>query len=417
MTRVRESGIGRVLSFWRSRIYAALALGVFVLIYALGFATRRGLVDGFGHAIGTDLLTMRVAAEMVRDGDGDHLYDFARQAARQEAALGPGSPKGVNPFVYPPFVALAYRPLAALPHLVAFALWTVVGVGCLTGAVLLTARNAPRIRGHPGGIVLLALSFTPVLEGLAAGSNSIVSLPIFAATLVALRSEREILAGGLLGLQTFRPQLLLATLVLLAWKRRWRVIGGFAAVASVLVALAVVFVARRSMLDWAELFPLLSRMMFEPGMPTPLFSSVHALFLLPLGPQHLALGLAAGSAAAATLLGLLLTLWAGPWRPADADFGLRFAALLVVTPLISPYLQLHDFAILVLAAMLLVEATLGRSSGSGMDQVRLFLAFPWIACMVAPAIAARVVPVPLAPIGALVLGWAVIGELRSASER
>src|SRR5207244_11191309 len=133
------------------------------------------------------------------------------------------------------------------------------------------------VASHTGDAALLALSFAPVLEGLAAGSNSIVSLPIFAAVLAALGTGRDATAGMLLGLQLFRPQLLLAPLVLLAWKRRWRALAGFVAVATVLCVASVVLVAPGSLRAWLALVPLLSRMIFEPGVPTALFSSVHAI--------------------------------------------------------------------------------------------------------------------------------------------
>jgi hypothetical protein len=270
----------------------------------------------------------------------------------------------------------------------------------------------PRTAGRWRDAALLTLSFEPVLEGLAAGSNSIVSLPIFAGALSALAAGRDGTAGVLLGLQLFRPQLLLAPLVLLASKRRWRALACFVAVGAVLSASAVVFVEPRSLIQWFALVPLLSRIMFEPGMPTALLSSVHALFLLPLGPGHYQLGVVAGTAAAIALLGVLLRLWSGPWRPDAEGFRLRLAGLVVVTPLVSQYLQLHDLSILALAGALLVEEALdryplsrraARASPSRRSGSRAWSRPRWFS---------RVAPIPLAPIGAVVLGWTVLGAVR-----
>src|SRR5207249_3417726 len=102
----------RMLSLRQSRAYAVVALALFGLVYAFGLATRHGLVDGFGHVIGGDLLTFRTASDIVSAGDGARLYDFAAQAARQQAALAPERVDGFNPFTSPPFVALACRPWA-----------------------------------------------------------------------------------------------------------------------------------------------------------------------------------------------------------------------------------------------------------------------------------------------------------------
>src|SRR5438034_368251 len=122
-------------------------------------------------------------------------------------------------------------------------------------------------------------------------------------------------------------------------------------------------------------------MIFEPGMPHALLSSVSALFLLPLGPQHLGAGMVAGTVASLGLLALLLRIWAGPWEPRADCFEVRFAALLIVAPLVGHYLLLHDLAILVLAALLLVEYGLGNGPSEGSAHVRVALAVVWRTCL------------------------------------
>jgi hypothetical protein len=404
----------RLLTLSQARACAVVAIALFALVYAFGVVRRHGLVDAFGHVIGGDLLAFRTAAAIVRDGAAERLYDFSLQAAYEKASVAPEPLAGMNPFTSPPFVALAYLPIVRLPHAIAFVCWTVAALACIPVAFRLlrplTPRTAPRWRDA----ALLTLSFAPVLEGLAAGSNSIVSLPIFAGALSALAAGRDGTAGALLGLQLFRPQLLVAPLVLLAWKRRWRALAGFAAVGAVLSASAVVFVEPRSLEKWFALIPLLSRIMFEPGMPTALLSSVYAIFLLPLGPAHFQLGAIAGTAAAVALLCVVLRLFSGAWRPDAEGFRLRLAALVIVTPLVSQYLQLHDLSILALAGVLLVEEALDRPSVLSTGRARLALAALWLSCLVAPAVVSRVAPVPLAPIGALVLGWTALDAARRA---
>jgi len=397
----------RILTLPKARAFAVVAIGFFVLAYGVGIVRRHGLIDGFGHVIGGDLLAFRTAAMIVRDGAGDRLYDFSLQRQYQQAAVAPEPLRGVNPFTSPPFVALAYLPFAPLPHGVAFALWTAVAIGCIPLAFRLVRPLAPLTASHSRDLALLTLSFTPVLEGLAAGSNSIVALPIFAAVLSAFAAGRDTTAGMLLGAQLFRPQLLMAPLVLLAWKRRWRALTGFAMVGTVLCLLSVVFVGPQSLLAWVAVVRSLSRIMFEPGMPTALFSSVHAIFLLPLGPGHFEVGLMMGTAAAIALLCALLWFWAGPWPGDPPGFRLRLALLVVVAPLVSQYLQLHDLTILALAGVLLVEESRRCPLHVSATRVRVALGGLWLACMVAPAVAARVAPIALAPIAALALGWTV----------
>src|SRR5207247_2496582 len=81
-----------------------------------------------------------------------------------------------------------------------------------------------------------------------------------------------------------RPPLGLAPLGVFAAERRWRVVAGAAAVGAAWAAATALLIGWRTLFDFLALGPLLSRMIFEPGMPSALFCSIYALFLLPLGP-------------------------------------------------------------------------------------------------------------------------------------
>jgi len=405
-----------MLTLGRARAQAVIVVLIFAGVYAVGILRRGRLVDGFGHVIGSDLLTSRVAAGMVLDRRGADLYDFSLQRDYQQAALEPERLPGLNPFIWPPFVALFYAPWAFVPQGPAFILWTACSLACLVVALVVMARVAPLSGRHWPSTVLLSLSFYPVLEGLMAGSNSLCSLPIFALMYRALRAGNDTTAGALLGLQLYRPQLAVAPLIVFAAKRRWRILAGTAGVGAVWLLLSTLCIGRWAILDWLALGPALNRMIFEPGMPYALLSSVSALFLLPLGPQHLGAGMAAGALASVGLLAVLLTLWAGPWDARADGFALRFAALLVASPLVGQYLLLHDLAILILAAVLLVECSL-REGASVPARVRVVLAVLWLACLVGPPIITRLVRLPLVPLAVLLLGWAVLDTWRAAQTR
>ena len=405
-----------MLTLGRARAQAVIVVVIFAGVYAVGILRRGRLVDGFGHVIGSDLLTSRMAAGMVLDRRGTDLYDFSLQRDYQQAALEPERLPGLNPFIWPPFVALLYLPWTAVPQGTAMVLWTACSLACLVVALVVMARAAPLTGRHWPSTVLLSLSFYPVLEGLMAGSNSLWSLPIFALMYRALRAGNDATAGALLGLQLYRPQLAVAPLIVFAAKRRWRTLAGTAGVGAAWVLLSTLCIGRWAIFDWFALGPALNRMIFEPGMPYALLSSVSALFLLPLGPQHLGAGMAAGALASVGLLAVLLTLWGGPWDARADGFALRFAALLVVSPLVGQYLLLHDLASLILAAVLLVECSL-REGASVPARVRVVLAVLWLACLVGPPIITRIVRLPLVPLAVLLLGWAVLDAWRAAQAR
>src|SRR5437764_13243404 len=125
-------------------------------------------------------------------------------------------------------------------------------------------------------------------------------------------------------------------------------------------------------------------MIVEPGVLTTLFCSLHAIFRLPLVQQHFELGVIVGTIAALALLCTLLWLWSGRWRVEAPDFRLRLAALVVVTPLVSEYPQLHDLTIVVLAGVLLVEDALRRPVDRSKTRARVALATVWVCCLIAP---------------------------------
>src|SRR5438094_683196 len=355
----------RWLTLPRARAHAVVVVGIFAAVYAFGILRHRGLIDAFGHSIGVGLLTLRTGARIVRDGCGADLYDVALQETYWRTALGVERLPGMSLFTSPPFVALLYVPWALIPQAPALLLWTGACLAALAAALRIMARCAPLTGRHWPDALVLSLSFYPILEGLMAGSNSLLAVPIFALVLIALRAGREASAGALLGLLFYRPQLALAPVIVFAAKRRWRVIAGAAAVGAGWAAASVLFVGWRTPRDFLALGPLLSRMIFEPGMPSALFCSIYAFFLLPLGPARFGLAMALGSVVSLGLLALVLWVWRGPWDARAGWLDLRFAALLVVTPLVSPYLQLHDVAVLVLPALLVSEYWLGHGARAG----------------------------------------------------
>jgi hypothetical protein len=404
-----------VLTLPRARANAVMVILAFGGVYALGLVRRTGVLDGFGHVIGGDLLDGRTAGLMVLARRGADLYDFAVQAVYQQAAAGTEQPlPGLIPFIWPPFVAFLYVPWALLPQLPAFALWTVFSLACLVVALLVMAREAPRTGQQWPSALLLALSFYPIMEGLMAGNNSLVALPIFALTYRLLRGGRDGAAGMILGLQLYRPQLAIAPIVVLAAKRRWRALGGVAVIGAGWIALSATLVGPRALVEWLNLGRQLGHIYFAPGMPYALLTSVSALFLIPLGPEHETAAMTMGALASLALLALLLRVWAGPWDPTGDRFAVRFAALLAVAPLVGQYLLLHDVAVLVLAAVLVAEYWLGHP-GEGWRRVQVVLAAVWLACLLAPPVVTRVAPLPLAPLAVLLFASAVLYTSRAAA--
>ena len=163
--------------------------------------------------------------------------------------------------------------------------------------------------------LVVSLSFYPVLENLTGGNNALFSLLVFTLIYLALKRERDGLAGALLAVELLKPQLAIALLVVLIWKRRWRAVVGFGGVSALWAILSVWLVAPESLLSYLGTLPTLSRLAFVGGYPFALFSSVYAIFQIPLGPSGFAAATLLGSACAIALVGFLLVAWRGAWRP------------------------------------------------------------------------------------------------------
>ena len=100
-----------------------------------------------GH---NDFLTLYAGGRLVGSGQ---LYDAARNA-QVELATG-GATGRVLRYIRPPFQAVMFRPLAALPFLLAYRIYVLLSLFALVGFVLLGRdRTAPRWPWPAAGLFL-----------------------------------------------------------------------------------------------------------------------------------------------------------------------------------------------------------------------------------------------------------------------
>ena len=174
---------------------------------------------GLGTAdLGHDFLAMYTAGAMVRDGRSADLYDLKQvQAAEAETVdqyalrVGgePGRLRNVAPWWYPPFFALAFAPLAALPYPAALGVWTAFNLACLVAAMALLARMlGPSAGWRQRGLVpLLMLTSWPFVLALSHGQNTFLSLLLLCGVATFWRAGNALAAGLIGGLLCYKPQL------------------------------------------------------------------------------------------------------------------------------------------------------------------------------------------------------------------
>ncbi len=183
-------------------------------------------VEMLSRRTGGDFPAFYGAGRVVLDGNQAELYDPAAQAEAQ-SNLFP-EPGGYLYFAYPPYTAIPYVGLAALPYRLAFMLHGLLSMAALWCAVRLARPMLPRLlRSRGDELVALAtlLATYPILRSVAGGQNTAFTLLLIVVVWRAAEDHRPAVAGLALAGLLYKPQYgLLLMLVVLA-ARRFRILA------------------------------------------------------------------------------------------------------------------------------------------------------------------------------------------------
>ena len=368
--------------------YAWLAGALLWAGWLISVAAGPGLVDLAGQVVGADYLEFYAAGATVRLGESGRLYDVAYQSQLQQTIIGPQL-RSYYGFITPPFLAWLFAPLATLPYLWSFALWSVLGLAALWASLRLLGVADPRRAG------LWALTWFPIFAAVSYGQNSLLSLLLLSLTYWLRRKGRPLAAGLVASLLLYKPQLVSGIALLWLLKAAWpafsalyerRAIwnGGFSrlgwqgekpAKASIptwwaaifradliaLLGLSIGGAGLAGVTFW--LLPEASRAYVTfartvlPNLPAyqdfPLWN-LHTLWgfwrlLLPGAPRWADalywLGAAAG------LVGFVRF-----WRRQRSQPELSFAAAICITLWVTPHAMIYDWAVLLIPAILVWQA-------------------------------------------------------------
>ncbi len=321
---------------------------------------------------GIDFLEFWVAASMTLAGKAAQVYDFGQFQQALAAAAGG---EFLTPWFYPPVFLLMVLPLGYLPYYAALVLWLAIS---LAGYLWVIRAIAP----HPL-TWLLALSFPWALMNLDYGQNGLLSTALLGGGLVLL-PRSPYLAGALLGILCFKPNLALLVPVALLAGRCWQALGAFLAAAAFLTLASGLVLGWEL---WAAFLGILSHPMEA------LTSGAAALEQMPT--VFSMVRLAGGSAAAAhgaqviVALGALgVTAWA--WAKAT-PWVIRASILVLGTLLFTPYASQYELARL---ALPLAWVGWESSRDGGGWREKLFLWLGWLTPLLSLALAeARLVQV------------------------
>lgn len=314
---------------------AAVTLTFVGVILAVSFilTSRPGVL-----AMAIDFRVFWAAGQLALAGEPLAAHDLVRLGE-----VHASYPEAYMPWLYPPAYLVFVTPLGTMPFSVAFLVWTILSL------VVTALAVRPFVAGATP--LLVAMTLAPAyFPTLMLGQNSLYWMAGLLAALAALRAERWILAGVLIGLLTLKPQLGLMIPIALLAIGAWRTI--FAATATT-VALALVPTLFYGIGYWpllkANLVEHGERIIYSAGNMKLMVSPMYTLTFFGVEPE-LALQaqwvIIAGAAVAVFAL----------WRAAKVGFDAKVAGLLIAIMLSAPYLWYYEAALLAAVALFLLRA-------------------------------------------------------------
>jgi alpha-1,2-mannosyltransferase len=339
-----------------------------------------GLIGPQFYAVGTDWMVYYAGVKAFLHQNLPLVFDAQRFTAYQNdmfASLLP-RPLSFRPWLYPPDYLLLLLPFGLLPFALALGLFE-ASTFAAVAASLLTRRIDWRRS------VALLLSPAACLTVIA-GQNAFLSAALMIGGF-RLLPRRPILAGILLGVLTYKPQLWILVPVALVAGRRWRALAAAAVTAVALVLTSMVVLGVEPWRLW------LAEATNAPG---EFYASWLQFALLHGFSPYVCALLLGASTSVATMIEVIASLGAVAsvyWayrraRPND----LQLAILLAATMLAAPHVQSYDMVLLAAAVLLCLPRVLKNGFLPGeMATLGTVWILPWMQPIIVPV--ARVAPI------------------------
>jgi hypothetical protein len=187
-------------------------------------------------------------AQMVREGQAAHLYDFAAENnfvhRVSDVARAPNN--------HLPYELLIFIPFAYLHFGAAHLLWTFISLGMVVVVALLMWKAlSTGLSLRP--TLLTTLAFFPVWYCLLQGQDSILLMLLFAISFWLWKRGREDAAGFVLAMGLFRPQLVLPFALVAFLAGKWKFVRGFGPGAVLVLLVSASLVGVHGMADYARI--------------------------------------------------------------------------------------------------------------------------------------------------------------------
>jgi hypothetical protein len=330
-----------------------LVAASFLVVFAfLAYGVHVAYTPSLRKNVRGDFLQWVMAARLLRDTP-DRLYDLETQQSRFRAlqeSLGMAAipvartaKEAKYPYLYPPFVAAFFIPIATSTFFLSFLIWQGISALLYGGAVVLVAPSRQRIVA-----VWLALASPLFLwYTMKYGQLSAVACAAVAGAIFFERRGYPVLSGVALGFCMYKPTLLLWIVPMLLLGGRFRALLGMSCTGGVLAAVSLGVAGWRACLDWLRLLFRWGNHVGIAGGNYPFgkFVDLNACTKqVASQPAGAILGLAAMIAAVSIVV--TMRAWKGPIEN-------RWAATLTLTLLVNVYAPMYDAVLLVVAILVL----------------------------------------------------------------
>jgi len=313
-----------------------------------------------------DFIDFYAGGRIVATGNGSHLYDLPYQAQVEAAAAHRSNSIYILPFVHPPFYALWMAPIGLIPYPAAYYVWWGLNQCFFWLALLVIDRVLGGSSLRPARVACAGLLFLPVIVAFWQGQDSILNLFLFTLTYLLLSRERPALAGVVLGVTAFKPQLALLMLVLLLFTSRGklRLAAGFVLSCLAQVVLAIAVLGWNLVASYpkalASITATYDETNFDPNSMPNLFGLLHLLLAGRL--PHAALSAVNIVLSVLLVLGTILVL-----HNRNAQLqpeNLRYGLVLIAAFLAAYHGHFHDMSVFLLPLLFAWNWLVARSTHS-----------------------------------------------------
>ncbi len=205
----------------RAVAYSKIIVLAFAIIAGAWIYAGDGLVDPHGKPIGSDFVSFWAASSLTLAGAPASVYDLERHKAAEAEAIGHADIP-YYAFFYPPVFLLIAAPLALIPYGWSLAIW----LAATGAAYAATARRLLGVREW----LWPTLGFPAALVNVMHGQNAFLTTALCGGGMLLL-DRRPVLAGALLGVMAYKPQLGCLVPLALLVSGRWTALAAAAATA------------------------------------------------------------------------------------------------------------------------------------------------------------------------------------------